>query len=154
MTIVVLKEILISKGKIENYFDGNVPVNLWRAFNRKQNTEIFNFFEAPTILSNGRPRLADIKIETKNGNKWVSVKDRPRGLSIFDKPGLPKGKNWEYFRIPRGTSLPYGLAIVRDEYNTMFDATHYTLAPAFDMPLLQFKALLTQFAEKLIKEVA
>lgn len=48
--------------------------------------------------------------------------------------------------------LPQGLAIVKDEYNTQFDATHYTIAPAFDMPLSQFKAKLQQLAKLLIKE--
>ncbi|MCP4494782.1 MAG: hypothetical protein GY820_46885 [Gammaproteobacteria bacterium] len=28
---------------------------------------------------------------------------------------------------PRGTILPEGIAIVKDEYNSSFDATHYTI---------------------------
>lgn len=87
-----------------------------------------------------------------NGEKWVKVKDRPRGVSTFDKPGLPAGKHWEYFKIPAGTSLPYGLAVVRDELNNGFNATHYTIAPAFDMPLSRFKDLLRLLARNLLKE--
>ena len=139
---------------IANYFEGVVPVNLWRALNRKTNVRIFDFIEKGFTLSSGRPRPADIKVENRNGIKWVCVNDRPRGLSTFDQKGLPKGKDWEYFRIPKGTVLPQGLAIVKDEYNTQFDATHYTIAPAFDMPLSQFKAKSQQLAKLLIKEAA
>jgi len=153
MAITTLKDVLISKGKLDRYFEGNVPVNLWRALNRKANQGVFDFVEQPMVLSNGRPRPADIKIESRAGVKWVCVKERPRGLSTFDKPGLPKGKDWDYYKIPKGTTLPEGIAIVKDEFNTRFDAHHYTIAPAYDMPLSQFKAKLSQLASQLIKEV-
>ena len=152
MSVTVLKDVLIAKGKIDRYFEGAVPVNLWRALNRKSGLSAFDFVEKAFVLSNGRPRPADITIESRNGNKWVCVNQRPRGLSTFDKQGLPKGKDWEYFKIPQGTVLPEGLAIVKDEYNTRFDATHYTIAPAYDMPLAQFKSKLQQLANSLIKE--
>jgi hypothetical protein len=94
MTISVLKDILISKNQIDKYFEGVTPVNLWRALNIKQNAQPFDFVEQATVLLNGRPRPADIKIEIVQGEKWVRVKNRPRGISTFDKPGLPAGKNW------------------------------------------------------------
>ena len=152
MTISILKDILISKNQIEKYFEGTTPVNLWRALNVKRNTHPFDFIEQASVLSNGRPRSADVKIEIVRGVSWIRVKGRPRGLSTFDKPGLPAGKHWEYYKIPEGTRLPLGLAIVRDEYNTKFNATHYTLAPAYDMPLEHFKMLLNQLAHVLVKE--
>ena len=152
MSVTILKDVLISKGKLENYFDGSVPTNLWRALNRKSHQGVFDFIEQPMVLSNGRPRPADIKIELRGGVKWVCVKDRPRGLSTFDKYGLPEGKDWEYFRIPKGTLLPEGIAIVKDELNVKFGATHYTIAPAYDMPLSQLKSKLAQLANQLIKE--
>ncbi len=152
MAIYVLKDILISHNQIDKYFDGATPVNLWRALNTKQNVGPFDFVEQASILSNGRPRPADIKIELLNGEQWVRVKSRPRGLSTFDRAGLPGGKHWSYFKIPKGTILPHGLAIVKDEYNKQFNATHYTIAPAFDMPLARFKTLLKQLANALIRE--
>ena len=148
----VLKDVLISKGEIDKYFEGKTPVNLWRAMNQRKNHHPFEFIEKPFKLSSGRPRPADIKIEKVGQEDWVRIKKRPRGISTFDKPGLPKGKDWEYYKIPAGTDLPYGLAIVKDEYNQQFDATHYTIAPAFDMPLSRFKMLLNQLAQELIKE--
>ena len=152
MSIKLLKDVLISKGKLESYFEGAVPTTLWRALNRKSNQNVFDFIEQPMMLSNGRPRPADIKIESRSGVKWVCIKDRPRGLSTFDQHGLPEGKDWEYYKIPKGTVLPDGIAVVKDEYSSRFGATHYTIAPAYDMPLHQFKSKLAQLAAKLIKE--
>jgi hypothetical protein len=50
--------------------------------------------------------------------------------------------------------LPNGLAIVKDNFNPRLGATHYTIAPAHDMPLEQFKMLLNQLAMNAIKEAA
>jgi hypothetical protein len=77
------------------------------------------------------------------------VKERPRGLSTFDKPGLPPGRDWRHLKIPAGTKLPDGLTIVKDELNERWGTTHYTIAPATDMPLSQFKALLAQLGQLL-----
>lgn len=152
MSIIILKDVIIAKGQVDNLFEGQVPTNLWRALNRKSGQDVFDFVEQPMVLSNGRPRPADIKIELRGGVKWVCVKQRPRGISTFDKPGLPAGKHWEYYKIPKGTVLPEGISIVKDEYNTRFGATHYTIAPSYDMPLAQFKLKLEQLASKLMKE--
>lgn len=65
-----------------------------------------------------------------------------------------QGQLVEYYRIPKGTQLPVGLAIVRDRFNPRLNATHYTIAPAHDMPLDQFKRLLDQLAILLIREAA
>jgi hypothetical protein len=146
----VLKDILIEAHLLDRYFEGYVPVDLWRAYNIVKGTNPFDFVEKATVLSNGRVRPADITIGEVNSRKWVFVKDRPRGLSTFDKPGLPPGKDWRYLKIPAGTLLPEGLTIVRDERNERWEATHYTIAPAHDMPLAQFKALL----ERLVHNIA
>jgi hypothetical protein len=152
MAVMILKDVLIARDQVDRYFEGVTPLNLWRALNVRLNQHPFQFVEDPFVLSNGRPRPADITIETVSGQKWVKITDRPRGISTFDKPGVPRGKNWEYYRIPMGTRLPDGLAIVRDEFNENFGATHYTIAPAFDMPLARFKMLLNQMAQQIIRE--
>lgn len=41
---------------------------------------------------------------------------------------------------------------MKDEYNPRYDAYHYTIAPAYDMPLARFKMLLTLLAKRVIKE--
>lgn len=154
MSISTLKDVLIGKGQLDRYFGDSVPKDLWRALKKKSGQNPFDFIEKGFILSNGRPRPADIKIERRNNEDWVCVKDRPRGLSTFDKKGVPPGNGWDYYKIPKDTKLPEGLAIVEDEYNTRFEATHYTIAPAYDMPLSQFKSRLLQLAKDLIKEAA
>lgn len=152
MTVTILREVLIEKGALDSYFDGEVPTDLWRALKRGSGNQIFDFVEEPFVLSNGRPRPADIKIEQRGSEKWVCVKERPRGVSTFDKKGVPTGKGWDYYMIPKGAVLPEGLAIVRDQYNSRFEATHYTIAPAYDMPLSQFKSKLSILAKSLIRE--
>ena len=99
------------------------------------------------MLSNGKPRPADIAIELRNGVEWVCVANRPRGVSTFDRAGVPRGQDWDYVKIPKGTVLPDGLAIVNDGYRESYDATHYTIAPATDMPLGQFRSLLLHLAQ-------
>ena len=154
MTDTVLKDVYISKGQVDRYFEGRVPVHLWRALNARRGVALFDFVEQPTTLSNGRLRPPDITIVDRKGTKWVSVRSAPRGISTFDKPGVPPGKDWSYYRIGAGTVLPHGLAIVRDALNEQYGATHYTIAPAFDMPLEQFKHLLLEVAKNAIKEAA
>jgi hypothetical protein len=40
----------------------------------------------------------------------------------------------------------------KDQYNERFGATHYTIAPAYDMSLVQFKSALAKFAAELFKK--
>ena len=96
MAITVLKDVFISAGELERYYDGVVPVNLWRGMNIKKNSALFDLIETPFKLSNGRFRKADITIE----DGWVKVKHWPRGISTFDKPGVPTGKDWAHYKIP------------------------------------------------------
>lgn len=149
----VLMDILISSGDIDRYYEAT-PVNLWRAKRIKDTGTIFGLIESDKILSNGQVRPADITITVKNGKEWVSCKPTPRGISTFDKPNIFKGSSWEYYKIPKGTTLPPGLAIIKDKLNRRMGATHYTIAPSYDMPLHQFKLLLDNLAILLVKEVA
>ncbi|OZG71005.1 hypothetical protein BTA51_23150 [Hahella sp. CCB-MM4] len=148
MERTILKDVFVSLGELERYYDKVIPVNLWRGLNVKKNCGLFDLIEKPFKMSNGRTRKPDISVE----NGWVKVKHWPRGISTFDRPGVPKGKDWVHYKIPSGTELPMGLAIVQDSYNETFEATHYTIAPAYDMPLATFKMLLNQLARNAIKE--
>ena len=154
MSVVVLKDRLLEQGQIDRYFEGSVPVDLWRALKKSQKGGIFDFVEQECTLSDGRPRPADITIVDRRGEKWVEVRQRPRGLSTFDVLGAPPGDGWNYYRIPAGTVLPAGLCIVRDEFNPRYNATHHTIAPACDMPLATFKKLLVDLAALVVEEAA
>lgn len=146
----LLKDVLIELGCIERYFGNRAPVNLWRAKKVKAPIqELFTLVESEVIRPRGAPRQPDITIE----NDWVKVRNRPRGISTFDKPDTFKGK-WEYFKIPAGTVLPEGLAIVKDSYNKAFGATHYTIAPDYDMSLTLFKKKLNDLLALITAENA
>lgn len=149
----LLRDVLIEAGELDRYFEGRAPVTLWRA-KKKDSEHAFDLVEAPFQTRNG-PRPADITIEPgPDGQPWVRVQPSPRGASTFDKANVFKGSSWEYYRIEAGTTLPDGIAIVKDNYNPRFQATHYTIAPAFDMPLERFRALLRLLASNLVREVA
>jgi hypothetical protein len=150
-----LRDVLIAADEIDRYFDGRAPVTLWRSKRADPREHLFGLVEQPVVRPGGKVRPADIKIETgPDGQDWVRIRYYPRGISTFDKRAVFKGNQWEYYRIEAGTVLPEGLAIVRDGYNRVYEATHYTIAPAWDMPLNQFKALLRAFAHHLIREAA
>jgi hypothetical protein len=149
----VLRDIFIAAGDVDRYYEA-APVNLWRARRTKPAGTVFGLIEEDTVLSNGQIRPADITVEMQDGVKWVRCRPSPRGLSTFDAANVFKGNSWEYYRIPKGTRLPVGLAIVKDRFNPRLNATHYTIAPAHDMPLDQFKRLLDQLAILLIREAA
>lgn len=147
----ILEDILISAGDIDRYYE-TLPVNLWRAKRVSDRVTLFGLVEKDKILSNGQPRPADITIFSKAGIDWVSCRPNPRGISTFDKTNVFKGSSWEYYKIPKGTILPSGLAVVKDRFNSRMGATHYTIAPAYDMPLVRFKNLLNQLAKLVVKE--
>ncbi len=69
MSVTLLKDILIGKDKLDSFFDEHVPVDLWRAVNKKSNNSVFDFIETGFVLSNGRPHPADITIESRNDIK-------------------------------------------------------------------------------------
>jgi len=140
--MVTLEDVLIEAGEIDKFFGDKAPVNLWRARNlSKKGTGLFDLVEEEQIR-NGNVRPPDVTIE----NGIVLVKNRPRGVSTFDKPDVfPRGK-WEYYKIPRDMKLPDGLVIVKDKYNKQLGATHYTIAPKHDMPIELFRSLLNQLA--------
>ena len=63
MDITNLKDVFISMGELERYFDGVVPVNLWRGLNKKRNAGLFDLIESPFKMSNGKVRKPDLTIE-------------------------------------------------------------------------------------------
>ncbi len=147
--IEILKDVLIETGEIERFFGKTIPVTLWRARKVRDPKPLFALIENEITRLRGAPRKPDITIE----NNWVRVRNRPRGISTFDRPNIFKGK-WEYFKLSAGTVLPEGLVIVKDNYNKAFGATHYTIAPERDMPLEMFKSLLNELLELVEKEQA
>ena len=145
--VELLEDVLLEVGSIDRFFGRKIPVDLWRARKVKSKKPLFNLVETENERKRGAPRKPDITIEQGR----VLVRDRPRGISTFDKPNTFKGQ-WEYYKLPAGTLLPKGLVIVRDSYNPVFQATHHTIAPEMDMSLTRFKLLLNQLASLVEKD--
>lgn len=150
----ILKDILIARGQVDRYFDTRVPVDLWRAKKTGENEPLFQIVDRQVLRANGKVRPPDITIDVRGGVPWVSVQERPRGLSVFDRPDMFARGQWEYYRIPAGTEIPAGLAIVDDGPSQAVAARHYTVAPARAMPLAMFRQLLAQLAKMMIREAA
>ncbi len=142
----------IHKRELNELFDSNynLDINLWRG----QKTEargspalypILKSFK----LSNGRVRKKDIKTYTRNNEAWIDCKSG--GISLFDVFGVPN-KKWEYYKLPAGLRIPFGLVITKDEYNQLHKATHYSIKANWDMPLTKFLMLLDDLAAQLIFE--
>ena len=43
-TVTLLKDVLLDKGQIHNYYEGKVPLNLWRGLNVKKGMELFDYY--------------------------------------------------------------------------------------------------------------
>ncbi len=98
-----------------------VPVNLFRAGNA------------------GGPRLDNVREQdiqtaevTIGGKSVIVVKPKTGGISTFDNSTYMKGKVW---KIPAGVKLPATIMIIKDHFNKQVQATHYSISPAYEMPL-------------------
>ena len=151
MTVRLLRDLLISKGPLEKYFEGHVPSNLWRTFCVESNDAVVDTAEQGYVLSNGRPRPANIEVTQKNGVKWLSINDRPTTVSPFINAGRAPSKEAGYYKLPKGSVIPAGLAIVEDQFDSRFSSPQFSIAPAFDMSLEQFRILLRSLEPRVIE---
>ena len=61
--ISTLKDFLLAQGELERYYDGAVPLNLWRGLNARRNEHLFGVVETPFKMSNGRIRRQDAQLK-------------------------------------------------------------------------------------------
>ena len=143
---------LIHKRELGELFDSKyaLNINLWRGQKAedKSNPPLYPILKS-FKLSNGRVRKKDIRTYTKNGESWIDCKSG--GVSLFDVLGVPN-KKWEYYKLPAGVRIPFGLVITKDEFNDLHRATHYSIRANWDMPLTKFLMLLDELAAQLIFE--
>ena len=95
----------------------------------------------------GQDRIAkgqsvDVSTFIRNAETWVAALEG--GISTFDKP-LPTELNW--WKIPSGTEFPPEL-LVRRDHTGRDGRTHYSIAPAFDMPLTTYRSALASLHTK------
>lgn len=121
---------------------GDLPLDLWRGFSGVAiDASIFTPLLQAEMRKGGM-RAADVTYDaSRNGEPWVMS---PGGLSLFDRPGVFRGNHWRYFKVPKGTAIPPGLALIKGSFRTKLEATHYSISPTQPMPLRQFLADLDQ----------
>lgn len=145
-------EYLIEKRELGELFDSDydLNINLWRGQkpNERGNPLLYPILKT-FKLSNGRTRKPDIKTYPKNGELWID--SNSGGVSLFDVLGVPNRK-WDYYRLPAGAKIPDGLAITKDQFNQVHQATHYSIKAKWDMPLTRFLMLLDELAAQLVVE--
>ena len=143
---------LISRGELERIYTGSLKLFLWRALHKdaKKENPLYPDFEHREIRA-GVVRAPDVIVK-KIGSIDHVVAKLGQGTSLFDRPGAFGTKNWEYFEIPEGTEIPEGLIITKDQYNSKYKATHYSISPNYTMPKAQFIRLLDQLAQNALSQ--
>lgn len=145
-------DFFIKKRELLELFDSKYPldVTLWRGERVPSSGTPFLYPILKAFkLSNGKTRNEDIKTYLKSGEQWVDAESG--GISLFDLFGIPV-KKWNYYKLPKGVKVPYGLVITKDDYNPGFGATHYSIRANWDMPLTKFLMLLDDLAKDFVLE--
>jgi len=78
----------------------------------------------------------------------IYVDSTSGGISTFDAPLPSQNKKVRWWKIPAGTLIPHGLDITKDHTIGAINITHYTIRPVNDMPLYEYKKLLSILAQK------
>lgn len=129
---------------IENFFVANfTSIALYRSGNATEPR--LNQVRIPP-----RDGTIDIEIYEKevNGKKMIYVDSTSGGISTFDAPLPSQNKKVRWWKIPAGTLIPHGLDITKDHTIGAINITHYTIRPINDMPLNEYKKLLSILAQK------
>jgi hypothetical protein len=93
------------------------------------------------------PRLDNIRrpkdVDTTEINGILIVIANGKGISLSTKSRIEVTpmSGWVW-KIPKGTSVPPGLKLLNDRPG------HYSITPTFNMPLDEFKGLLSKLALK------
>lgn len=93
------------------------------------------------------PRLENVRrpkdIDTVELNGILMVISNGKGVSLSTKSRIEKTpmSSWVW-KITRGTPLPHGLRLINDREG------HYSICPLVNMPLDEFKGLLSKLAVK------
>lgn len=91
------------------------------------------------------PRLTNVRrpkdIDTTEFNGILMVISNGKGISLSTKARIEKTpmSGWVW-KISKGTPVPQGLKLINDR------AGHYSICPAANMPLDEFKGLLSKLA--------
>lgn len=113
--------------------------------------QIEDLFFAPEDLyrigNSSDPRLAHVRqpkdVDVTEMNGIAIVVANGKGVSLFTKDRLKHTSTSAWvWKLGRGTTLPPGLRLLNDR------PSHYSLCPTQNMPLDEFKGLLSRLALK------
>lgn len=145
-----IHELFVEAGMIDRLFTGSTPTDLFR-FSETNGPLSDKMVMYPVLeeytLANGKPRSPDvdrIEIPEKSGQHYIFPKMRT-GLSLFDGPG-DLGKPGTYHVVPKGSTIPPGLAISRDNPSKRVGYTHYSIHASYVMHEKHYIFLLRRFA--------
>jgi len=146
--MMTLEDILISRGEVEKIHRGETSLTLWRGLHvtdDKTNPFYPDFDYEEKRLPSGEIRDPDVNTELVNGVRYVKS-ELAMGTSSVDKEGIFGHKNWEYFVIPAGTSIPPELIITKDFYMKRKACWHYSISPNEYMKVSVYLKALDQLA--------
>jgi hypothetical protein len=156
LTDQTTKSFFVKISQVDRIFNSNRDLGLflWRATRTDSNiaNPLFPDFH-PREIRPGQFREPDVTIKSVSGVDHIFPvvhKSGPnsiwkaQGTSLFNEENTFPGKKWEYFEIPKGTKIPNGILIIKDDYNSRFKATHYSIVPDYVMSVKSFKRLLEQ----------
>ena len=116
---------------IEELYFETLPVDLFR----HGSTTSPQMTKPRTMPPRQLGEVHDVKVYDKNGEVWVD--HHSGGISLFNKPNQRFGNRW--WKLPKGSSIPAALRVSRDKgMNPVTGQIHYTVRPAYDMPLALF----------------
>jgi len=152
---LTLEDIYVTEEMRSKLFTSTTPVDLelWR-FVRADEQVPFGLYPVLREKTIGTPprqrtRKPDLKIERgSDGKLWTRM--NTGGVSTFGGEFSMRSSG-AYFIIPKGTRLPFGLAITEDEFSEFANRMHYSIVPFQDMPLIQYLRLLSQLSKSLVR---
>lgn len=91
----------------------------------------------------------DIEVYVHPSDKRLWVKADAGGISVFDKIN-PHLNSIYWYKLPKGSRIPHGLRITRDDEPHASKPVHYTIRPIYNMPLQRYVSLLESLAKMAI----
>jgi hypothetical protein len=141
-----IEDIYLAAGVLGKLFLDKVPVDLFRFVAASALPDRMAFYPVlePFPLENGQMRSSDLDRRQIEGT-WYVFPKRRTGLSTFGGPVKFKNPG-QFYRIPKGTCIPGGLAIGEDNMHPVFKCIHYSIMPRFVMAEMHYLFLLRRLA--------
>lgn len=141
-----IEDVYLEAGLLGKLFLDKVPIDLFRYVEADSppNRMVLYPVCEPYLLENGQTRSSDLDRREIQGT-WYVFPARRTGLSTFAGPAKFR-RAGRFFVIPKGTTVPQGLAIGEDNLHAVFKHIHYSIMPRFVMTEMHYLFLLRRLA--------